>query len=567
MKKTKIQKIVAYFSVLTFAFVSLNNVCYGVSDSTDSDAGTVTEQISYPYQKLFKITSYYSPLLGQERYVTGNYESDIRLNGRGTNGADGTPVYPGMIAAPNSYAFGTKMKIPGIGTTSVHDRGGAIVSAGQKNQEYDRLDVWMGYGDKGLSRALSWGARTVEVTVFGIDDGIKEDVYLEGFSEAEKFVMDMIIRPKIFTKDIWYETSGENVEKLQEFLTDLGYFNEPVSGFFGMSTRDAVLKFQMDYGVVTSVEDFGAGHFGPQTRLKIEAVYDKRKETKLKGKNFGIGSSGDDVGNLQEILSKLGYDVDVTGEYDEKTIDAVFKFQFDHKIIESEYDTGAGFFGPKTYQVLVKRFIASSDKNFAVGYKEITNAGNPLFGEDLQFGDSGDAVLKLQEELLALNFLKLKPNGYFGKVTEHAVFKFQQANGLVDGKDSTGAGIFGPLTRSRMNEILASRLYVGRLIAEKKQANSLVAVNTEPVETEEIKEPLFVFDIGTGTSSPLVKKLQETLKNLGYFDGTIITDYFGEKTREAVIAFQLEKGIISSVSDIGAGRVGPQTRDLLNGLL
>lgn len=98
----------------------------------------------------FTITAYYSPLPCQEYYVTGSYEGDKRLNGNGTHGADGTPVYPGMIAAPKSYAFGTKLHVPGVGNVAVHDRGGAIVTSGSQGQAYDRLDIWMGYGDKGL---------------------------------------------------------------------------------------------------------------------------------------------------------------------------------------------------------------------------------------------------------------------------------------------------------------------------------------------------------------------------------------------------------------------------------
>ena len=79
--------------------------------------------------------------------------------------------------------------------------------------------------------------------------------------------------------------------------------------------------------------------------------------------------------------------------------------------------------------------------------------------------------------------------------------------------------------------------------------------------------PAFDSDIDPGTKSELVKKLQKTLKNLGYFNGVVTTEYFGETTRKAVLAFQIDKGIISSENDIGAGRVGPSTRNALNELL
>ena len=83
-----------------------------------------------PHEQTFIISAYYSPLPDQRVYFRGSYDADRRLNGNGTNGADGTQVYPGMLAAPKSYAFGTKLEIPGLGVGTIHDRGGAIVDAG-----------------------------------------------------------------------------------------------------------------------------------------------------------------------------------------------------------------------------------------------------------------------------------------------------------------------------------------------------------------------------------------------------------------------------------------------------
>ena len=80
-------------------------------------------------EKTFIVTAYYSPLPDQSRYLRGNYEAELRLNGNGTHGASGKPVYAGMLAAPKSYAFGTVIHLEGIGTGTVDDRGGAIVVA------------------------------------------------------------------------------------------------------------------------------------------------------------------------------------------------------------------------------------------------------------------------------------------------------------------------------------------------------------------------------------------------------------------------------------------------------
>ncbi len=56
-------------------------------------------------------TAYYSPLPNQSFYLRGSYEGDLRLNGNGTNGASGKEVFIGMLAAPKTYDFGTKIWI------------------------------------------------------------------------------------------------------------------------------------------------------------------------------------------------------------------------------------------------------------------------------------------------------------------------------------------------------------------------------------------------------------------------------------------------------------------------
>lgn len=105
------------------------------------------------------VSAYYSPLKGQKRYTTGSYAGDIALNGRGTNGASGRPVFPGMIAAPKHIPFGTKIDIEGMGVHEVADRGGAIKG--------NRIDVWYGRGDEALDKALKWGMRTTTCRQLG----------------------------------------------------------------------------------------------------------------------------------------------------------------------------------------------------------------------------------------------------------------------------------------------------------------------------------------------------------------------------------------------------------------
>lgn len=354
------------------------------------EAEEVVEEVEY-YIGTFIISAYYSPLPNQERYVTGSYAGDIRLNGNGTNGADGTEVYPGMIAAPSKYPFGTKMEIPGVGTVAVHDRGGAILVTGERGYAYDRLDIWMGFGDAGLVRALNWGKRTLDVTVYGINPNVPENVYLEGYSAAEAFVRNTVLSPLEFPADLYAGDNGDEIKKMQEWLKEWGYFDNEPSGYYDDDTVQAIFKFQLDFDIVESEYDLGAGHFGISTR----------------------------------------------GQFD--------------KLINMDGDVAELIRLEKGQTLLVK-------------YPDLFEEKSSFYSA-LELGDSGEAVRALQRELTWLGFYRMEITGYFGETTEHALFKFQQSQGIVTGKDELGAGYLGPNTRNALNAILADRYEMKSYIA------------------------------------------------------------------------------------------------------
>lgn len=381
---------------------------FAIADDLENNVSN----INYPYNKTFTISAYYSPIPCQSRYVTGSFDGDKRLNGNGVSGADGTPVYPGMIAAPRTYDFGTKMFIPGIGIVAVHDRGGAIVAANGNPNLHDRLDIWMGYGDKGLKRALNWGKRNVEVTVYGINNAVVEDIFLQDYTQEEK-----------------------------------------VPNCSGTPTTDVNQQIPKD----------------------IEPVKDNTYEN---------SDTPQDVNNdLPEVIE-----------------------------INSE----------------------------------ITKDLNP--------GEINPDVILLQEELVSLNFLKIEPSGIYDDVTKHAVMKFQQSQSLVADANSLGAGVFGPKTRDRLNEIIKTRNHTYLAIAEASPGVSMPKSRFAALSSE--------LDFGEQNSE--VKLLQVYLKHKGYFKSEVITGFFGAQTRDAVLAYQLDNKIISSPYEKGAGRVGPLTRKVIN---
>lgn len=530
--------------------------------------GVAERPDSYPYKKLFMITAYYRPMPNQAHYATGSYEAEVRLNGD-KNGADGTPVYPGMVAAPKSYKFGTKMYIPSVGIVAIHDRGGAIVEVGKRNQQYDRLDIWMGAGDIALDRTLAWGRRVREVVVYGQDSSIKEEVFLDGYTLDEQKLASAVIsgiksrQYKIFTHDIWYLSKGEDVKKLQNTLYQFGYLAEKPNGVYGKATRNAVFDFQRDNDVVTSWEENGAGHTGPQTRWKLEVISTAFNKEKFPRSGMRKGSKGDDVKRLQKILKDLGYTVEEAETFDDQTATAVAMFQIDQGLLPTADSTGIGVFGPKTRDLFIRKYLAklASDKSYDYDTEAPNELDPKFFEKDLQLGDKGLDVAFLQKELSKMGYLRMKPTGYFGVLTKHAVFKFQQALALMDTEKNPRAGLFGPTTRGRLNSMIAERAQTKRLIAANtKSANQLIAAQSTP----KIIAQIITDEIDFGESGEQVRNLQNALKKLGYFKSGFVSGYFGEETRKAVLTFQKDKGIIASEADTGAGRVGPSTKEILN---
>lgn len=399
----------------------------------------------------FVLTAYYSPLPDQCCYVKGSLEADRILNGNGTHGADGTPVYPGMLAAPSSYAFGTRVALPGIGTLTVHDRGGAIVE--QENAH--RLDVWMGSGEEGLARALEFGVRRVRGTV-----------YAPGADRPdEKFHLDAFAAP--FSRLAQYEVTEEgdiaaafgarglSVVTLQSALTQLGYFSAPATGFFGEVTKSGLEAFLRDMRLDGETAD----RVTPRTAAMLEAA------TMIAGRTAPVGETGPDssaadLAKARRLLRSLGYYRGRTlGAYDDKTKDAIMAFQRDHRLIGDAASPGAGRIGPRTLERLSALWRAHRAKALAQKIllrQEIAaklEEKGVIFSAFLRDGAQGDAVRSLQTLLADRGFFPAnRVNGNYGELTRGAVLGYQLARGIVASAADTGAGGVGPATLKSLRE-------------------------------------------------------------------------------------------------------------------
>ena len=146
---------------------------------------------------------------------------------------------------------------------------------------------------------------------------------------------------------------------------------------------------------------------------------------------------------------------------------------------------------------------------------------NLLYSDEVKaniiaLGEQSDIVKKYQNHLIALGYLSGEADGNFGLSTQNAIRAFQSRN------DQVVDGYLGPDTRSLMD-----------------------SENAKP------------FGMRLGEQSDDVKNLQNLLVKYGYLSQDKASGYFGELTKDAVIAFQ-------SVNGLGTdGTAGAKTLQLL----
>lgn len=136
----------------------------------------------------------------------------------------------------------------------------------------------------------------------------------------------------------------------------------------------------------------------------------------------------------------------------------------------------------------------------------------------LQPGDRSPQVRSVQMRLQQLGYFNANPTGYFGKITQASVARFQQASGL------NADGIVGPQTQAALQ-------------------------NYQPTETTQQA-------LRAGDRGEAVRLMQERLGVAGVYDGAA-DGVFDEETELALKRFQLARGLKVD------GVAGPKTLALL----
>ena len=192
---------------------------------------------------------------------------------------------------------------------------------------------------------------------------------------------------------------GENVEKLQNKLRELGYFTGACDGVYGDETAAAVCRFQLVNGLnETGIAD---------STLFVRLYEDNPMpwEAFLRLSAVSVGDSGTAVRRLQLWLKQKGYfSGECTGRYGDGTQRAVKRFQADQGI-EATGDMDADTCNRLYWDV--SAYLRSS--------------------ASLRRGDTGAEVEDFCRSLALLGY---PAHARFNMQTELALMQFQLANKL-----------------------------------------------------------------------------------------------------------------------------------------
>ncbi len=315
---------------------------------------------------------------------------------------------------------------------------------------------------------------------------------------------------------------GEDVIRMQNRLKQLGYFTGNATGNYYQATTAAVKLFQAAAGLTQS----GIATSETLTQLYAASAPVYTGSASSGGTVTGYttlagGSKGTEVFNLQKRLIELGYLTGTAdGSYGNKTSSAVMRFQA--ALGYPQDGVASAQLQTLLFSDSAPVYVPTYTQAPAAPTQAPTQAPAPGYAQ-LNPGDTGEAVKRLQSRLKELGFFSGLIGGNYLTKTTDAVRLFQAAINHAQ------TGVATP----EMQAILFS-----------DSAPDYTSVESDYVTLEK------------QDSGIQVMYLQQRLIELGYLTGTADGD-FGSRTESAVRAFQTQMGLPAT------GTATPDTQSYL----
>ena len=325
---------------------------------------------------------------------------------------------------------------------------------------------------------------------------------------------------------------ADEIATIQTALKQLKLYSAGITGHFGEKTETAVKKFQKKYALENNGVVDEATRAALYEAAGITYIAGSSSSSGASSSNSSVSSSGgttlrydmrsDAVLKLQQDLSKLGYySGTISGHFGSKTEAAVMSFQKANGL------SADGIAGSKT---LAK--IATALGNSSSSSSSNSSSSSAASSSLLKQGTKSEAVRTLQQNLKTLGYYTGSVTGNFGPLTKEAVYSFQKANGL------SADGVAGEKTLAAISSKLKGGSSSGS--SNNSSSSSSSGSNSSSSSTSSLLNTSITLQ--QGTKNDEVLKLQNMLTSLGFYTGNK-TGNFGEKTADAVIAYQKSKGL------------------------
>jgi peptidoglycan hydrolase-like protein with peptidoglycan-binding domain len=286
---------------------------------------------------------------------------------------------------------------------------------------------------------------------------------------------------------------------------------------------------------------------------------------------IGTGSPAENIKIVQNLLTRLNaYTGPIDGKYNDALIDAIFQFQKANGIVQNRSDDGAGTYGPKTRAML--KALLSGQLNKDDNTNVVNSTGSTTTTDSTSSttttttNTSSTDTKELQQKLQELGYFKFDPDGIYNKRLVDSIYAFQLEKKIVTGNDDPGAGYYGSVTETALEEAYQT------LVARKDQIvaleNKIDAAKQKRDESLAKKKQEYVNMLKKIPSVKLnqvhaeVRTLQKILKQVGYFDRKD-TAIFGTVTKAALAKYQFDLKVIPSITDKDAGVIGDKTREAI----
>ncbi len=320
---------------------------------------------------------------------------------------------------------------------------------------------------------------------------------------------------------------ADEIATIQTALKKLKVYNGDITGHYGEKTQAAVKLFQKKY----ALEDDGVA--GEDT---IKALYEaagitssgssSSAESDSSSSLLRHGTKSDAVRKMQQDLTTLGYyKGNITGSFGNLTEAAVMNFQRDNGL------SADGIAGAKTLAKIASALNGSSS-NSGSSSSGSSSSDSASSSSLLKFGVRSDAVRTLQQNLKTLGYYSNgSVTGNFGERTKEAVYQFQRENGL------SADGVAGAKTLAKIQDLLSGKNNSGS--SNSSTGSSSGSSSSGASSSDKLNTSV---TLSLDMKNDNVLALQKALARLGFYSGNQ-TGNFGEKTKEAVIAYQKSKGL------------------------